>query len=1075
MCANKRTIALETNRITIHFIMKLRILFIALLVSAFCSTETKAQLLQWNTFGNTGLETSETSTYNNANINASNLTFGSITAAGNANRLGGSNWFDTGDTNPTTLAESITGNDYIQFTVTPTGGSTFTPTSFVFSWDHSAAGPSSVALRSSADGYAANLGALTGLAASITTGNTINITGLTNIATAITFRLYGYSATNIAGTGGFDTSSNVVNVTLNGTTSVSCTPPTISSLSPAAGIVGSQVTITASSGSLSGATAVFNGITATTVSSSATQLVVTVPTGATTGSLVITDTQPCSASTTFTVLPTTTACAVLSDLIISEVTDTNYGGLSYIEIYNGTGITVDLSKYNLQFYSNGASSPYATTGVSGVPAFTGMLANDQTYTVSTAPSASQCAITGGNGSLANLMTAVNGVNFGVGADDQIVLYKGTTKVDSWGDATGNWSSSLGIGTSGADFRRNPTAATLPNGTYSNADWTVTDWAGSGAGACPTNDYSDINNYNYTPTSSTTWNGAGWSNGTPTLSLLTIINGAYSTAVNGNFEACSLIVKALKTLTIDANQYVAIQYNLTVKPTGNIIVNDNGSLIQIDDSGVNSGSISVKRVATIKKTDYVYWSSPVSGFGVQSISPASPASLIWKWNTTLPNANGGEGTWQNTSEIMQECKGYIVRGPDSFNNTTAADYTATFTGTPFNGVCQPSIVRGNDTNAGSVGPNGVMRTIKDDNWNLLGNPYPSAISAIKFLTLNTNIDGNIRLWTHGNLPSAAVSDPFYGNFVYNYDPGDYITYNITGTSSGPSAFNGYIASGQGFFVIMNDGPADATQKVTFNNSLRETVGSPNTYYDNSYFYKSSLATNISSLNQKGRIWLDLVNKESGKSSRALVGYLSGATVAKDRLYDAFFVVGNSMSIFSMINDEAMSIQGRPIPFLDSDVVPIGVKISAAGSYTIALGAIDGLFESASKDIYIEDTMTGVLHDLKAAPYTFTSDAGKITNRFKLRYEHRTTNANSSPAINAPEKVLVYTNQNTIKAYSFSEKITNIKIYDMLGRAIDEVKDANNQEISIDLANLNHQPMIVKITLDTNEIVTKKILF
>ena len=1052
--------------------MKRKILFLALLVCVFCSIETNAQLLQWNTFGNTGLETSEPSVFNNGNISAANLTVGSITAVGNANRLGGSNWFDTGDTNPTTLTESITGNDYIQFIVTPNAGSTFTPTSFVFNWDHSAAGPSSLALRSSVDGYAANLGAVTGLAASITS-NTITISGLTNISTATTFRLYGYAATNTGGTGGFDIASNVANVTLNGTTTTtSCTPPTISSVSPASGIVGSQVTITASSGSLSGAIAVFNGVTATTVSSSATQLVVTVPTGATTGNLVITDAQPCAATTTFTVLPTPTACGILSDLIISEVTDTNYGGLSYIEIYNGTGIPVDLSAYSLQFFANGASSgsQYATTGVGGVPAFTGMLANDQTYTVSTAPSASQCGITGGDGSLANLITAVNGVNFGTNADDQIILYKGATKIDSWGDATGNWSSSLGIGTSGADFRRNPTAATLPSTSYNNADWTVIDWAGSGSGACGTNDYSDIGTYNYTPTNSTTWNGASWSNGAPTLSKLAIINGTYNTTANGSFEACSLIVKAGKTLTITNNLYVAIQYHLTVKPTGNIIVNDNGSLIQIDDSGVNSGSIDVKRTATIKKTDYVYWSSPVSGFGVQSISPGSPTSLIWKWNTTLVNSNGGEGNWENTSETMQECKGYIVRGPNSYNDAAAADYTATFTGTPFNGVCQPNIIRGDDTNAGSTGPNGVMRTIKDDNWNLLGNPYPSSISAIKFLTLNTNIDGNIRLWTHGTLPSAAVLDPFYGNFVYNYDPSDYITYNVTGTSIGPSAFNGYIASGQGFFVIMNDGAADATQKVTFNNSLRETVGPTNTYYDNSYFYKNN---NNAASNQKGRIWLDLINTGTGKSSRALIGYLPGATLAKDRLYDAFFVVRNSMSIFSMIDDEPMNIQGRPVPFRHDDVVPIGVNINTAGIHSIALGVIDGLFESANKNIYLEDTMTGVIHDLKAAPYTFTSDAGKFTSRFKLRYQNQTETEDDKPV--AAEKVLVYSNQNTITAYSFSEKITNVKIYDMLGRAIEEVAAIHNQEVTINLANRNHQPLILKITLENNEIVSKKILF
>ena len=1051
------------------------LLFSTLFLASFYSN---AQLLQWDTYGMAGTETSRTSIANNPNINPSSLILGvGVTTIGNSNRLGGNNWFDIGDTvTGTTVAESITGNDYIQFTVTPTSGSTFTPTSFVFSWDHSGTGPKNVALRSSFDGYTSDLG-LVAPVAGIGTTNNITIAGLSNIATSVTFRIYGYGGTNSGGTGGFDTNTDFNNVILNGTTTTtSCIPPTISSLSPAAGIIGSQVTITASSGSLSGATAVFNGVTATTVSSSSTQLVVTVPTGATTGNLVITDTQPCSATSAFTVLPTLPKCGFLSDLIISEVTDSNYGGLSYIEIYNGTGNVVDLSAYNLQFFANGATIPYAITGFSGVPAFSGLLANGQTYTVSTSTSGFACGITGGNGSLANLQTNVNGVNFGTNADDQIVLYKGITPVDSWGDNTANWSASLGIGISGADFRRLSTATTLPSATYSNADWTVIDWVGSGSGACATNDYSDIGAYNYTPTSATTWNGTSWSNGTPTLSKLAIINGTYDTNTNGSFECCSLTVNTGKIITIYANNYVAIQYNLTVQATGNIIVNDNGSLIQIDDSGTVSGSIDVKRVATMKKLDYVYWSSPVSGFGVQNISPSSPTSLIFKWNTILSNSNGGQGDWQNTSESMLPCKGYIVRGPNSYNDTTATDYTATFTGTPFNGAFQPNIIRGNDINAGTVGPNGIMRTIKDDNWNLLGNPYPCSINAIKFLTLNTNIDGNIRLWTHGTLPNAAVLDPFYGNYVYNYDPSDYITYNITGSSSGPSAFNGYIASGQGFFVIMNDGAADVTQKVTFNNSMRETVGTTNTYYDNTYFYRTNTNNNTPHSSPKGRIWLDLIDA-SGKSSRALVGYASGATLGKDRLYDAFFKVGNSMSIFSMINDEAMSIQGRPTPFNVEDVVPIGVNISTAGSHTIALATIDGFFENIHKKIYLEDTMTGVIHDLKSSPYTFTTDPGKFTTRFKLRYQdHIETGTDKIAHSVVNEKVLVYTNENSVTAYSFSEKITNVNVYDLLGRKIDSSLNINNnQEIKIDLANLIHQPLIVKVTLANYEIVTKKIVF
>ncbi|HNP34156.1 MAG TPA: hypothetical protein PKN96_12755, partial [Flavobacterium sp.] len=336
---------------------------------------TNAQLLQWNTYGMTGLQTSATSVYNNGNLNSSTLTLGSITAAGNANRLGGSDWFDTGNTaGGSTLTEAIAGNDYIQFTVTPTAGSSFTPTSFVFYWDSSPTGPKNVALRSSVDGYASNLGTVVPVA-SIASSNTIAISGLTNLSTAVTFRVYGYGATSTGGTGGFDIGSNIVNVILNGTsTTTACTPPTISSLSPAAGIIGSQVTITCSSGNLAGAVAVFNGVTATTVSSSASQLIVTVPTGATTGNLVITDTQPCSTTTTFTVLPTVPICGALTDLIISEVTDTNYGGLSYIEIYNATGTTVDLSSYSLQFFANGSSTAYGATGASGVPGLSGMLA-----------------------------------------------------------------------------------------------------------------------------------------------------------------------------------------------------------------------------------------------------------------------------------------------------------------------------------------------------------------------------------------------------------------------------------------------------------------------------------------------------------------------------------------------------------------------------------------------------------------------------------------------------------------------------------------------------------------------------
>src|SRR5690349_24998900 len=82
------------------------------------ATISNAQLLQWNTFGNLGTETTEPSVANDVNIAGPvNLTLGAgVTAAANGNRFGGSNWFDTGNTVAgNTLAEAIAGNNYIQF------------------------------------------------------------------------------------------------------------------------------------------------------------------------------------------------------------------------------------------------------------------------------------------------------------------------------------------------------------------------------------------------------------------------------------------------------------------------------------------------------------------------------------------------------------------------------------------------------------------------------------------------------------------------------------------------------------------------------------------------------------------------------------------------------------------------------------------------------------------------------------------------------------------------------------------------------------------------------------------------
>jgi uncharacterized protein len=215
-------------------------ILIFLVFFAASNVSQSQQLLTWNTFGNLGTETTEASTSNDPNILASSLTQGTITPASNGNRFGGSGWFNTGNTaGGSTLSEAISGNDYIQFIVTPNSGFSFTPSSFTFIWDRSGTGPQNVTLRSSFDGFTSDLGTLTGLVSggnATTTTRTITISGLSNITSAITFRLYGYGGTATGGTGGFDCASSLNNVILNGTTAtagptLSATPNSITGLS----------------------------------------------------------------------------------------------------------------------------------------------------------------------------------------------------------------------------------------------------------------------------------------------------------------------------------------------------------------------------------------------------------------------------------------------------------------------------------------------------------------------------------------------------------------------------------------------------------------------------------------------------------------------------------------------------------------------------------------------------------------------------------------------------------------------------------------------------------------------------
>src|SRR5690606_9982605 len=113
----------------------------------------------------------------------------------------------------------------------------------------------------------------------------------------------------------------------------------------------------------------------------------------------------------------------------------------------------------------------------------------------------------------------------------------------------------------------------------------------------------------------------------------------------------------------------------------------------------------------------------------------------------------------------------------------------------------------------------------------------------------------------------------------------------------------------------------TSIVEFNNDMRyDTNEVP---HGNSHFYRGSTQEESISETEKQLLWLSLVN-ENQVSSSTLIGYLDGATNGKDRLYDAY-TNNEGLNIYSILSEGKLAIQGLPLPFEDTNTVPLGFNI------------------------------------------------------------------------------------------------------------------------------------------------------
>jgi hypothetical protein len=538
----------------------------------------------------------------------------------------------------------------------------------------------------------------------------------------------------------------------------------------------------------------------------------------------------------------------------------------------------------------------------------------------------------------------------------------------------------------------------------------------------------------------------------------VINGNYTST--GNLSGCSCTIQSGNVIISSGNTlFINNALNVT---SGTITFENNASLVQTNNV-TNTGNIIYKRTATaIDGFDYIFWSSPVDGQSVGSIHP--DPGPIFSWNTLATNSNGAsgntsQGAWQPASGTMDAAKGYIIRGSSNFSATNMT-INSSFTGIPRNGNIGATIVRGDFQGTTYNGANGVQITNLDDNHNLIGNPYPSAIRASEFINANlTLITGTVKLWQHGAAPSNSNTNPFYGTYTNNY-ANDYLTINLLGTLP----YNGseIIKAGQGFFVTMVDGPT-GNGTVNFTNAMRvDGSGNP---LDNAGFFR--MATEATSNNEKSRIWLDLIHTQNNSSvANTMVGYLNLATNDYDSLYDAVTKLEAGDGLFSNLANKLYEIQGRAT-FTATDEVPLTIKINNAGNYKIGINAIDGLF-LGNQDIFIKDNLLNVYHNIKLSPYAFDTVNGVFGDRFKIVYQNPLSNTTTNL-----ETVNIFKNENVIFVNA-KENIKSVKIFDISGRVLATNNNVNNTQFSYHTESFAQGVLIIQVTTEDGKVSTKKVL-
>ncbi|GHC64444.1 T9SS type A sorting domain-containing protein [Ulvibacter litoralis] len=552
-----------------------------------------------------------------------------------------------------------------------------------------------------------------------------------------------------------------------------------------------------------------------------------------------------------------------------------------------------------------------------------------------------------------------------------------------------------------------------------------------------------------------WDGTSWSLGTPTVEQNAVIAAPYDTSIGDeqiSFEAGSLVINSTQTLMVAAGDYIDIAGDITVD--GDLIVANTGSVVQRFDTALtfNEGTTTVEKITpNLDAQSFMILGSPMTAETREDVYSA--AYIVRNHNTAnfIPNpdvandfpsaenfADDNGNNWLDHVGTINPAEGYMVF-PQA-NSTGSGVFTHNYTeGT---------------LNSGEITIPLAYHTDQNSSPNMLSNPYASAIDADAFYANPANSDIDVLyFWEH----ITPLSTSYPGYQAANFNMADISMYSES--MGGIPAGNGgttptsIISSGQGFAVKA----ASAGINATFNNTMRVT--GPNDTYRRPI------------TSERDRLWINVFNDTYGLGSTTLIGFSENTT-------DAFEVnadikrLATPVSLYSELStgqELAINALGS-FEIEDAVALSFSTQVKESQNYRISLQEIDGLnIEEAI--VFLIDNQLGTVTNLTEGDYTFQSEEGTYSERFKVVFQNRTLNI-SDIALNS---VSVYPNptQNILYIVSPKVAVTGVAVFDLRGRKVSKETFTAQRNYQVDLNTLESAMYFVEITTENGKI-TKRVI-